>query len=311
MLVLVCQASLVPRESDALQTVLHDVSQLLQSVLGAQQALMSQPDAATQPLQRFCNALESVHEEFKSKMKKALQATGGGEMDPELERDLAQVSRTRNWLSVLQVNETFFFFCLQSDEIYVQTNMNFSVVVLKSRPVTFQPYPPPEAERGRVAIVMFSLVHLRHRLKIDGASIPGPNHDWCCMQATGFHFVKIWPFVLLQYCRVPKNGLPKNGQAGISSKKKNDPGWKNELRTVSPHVNSVSCEDAFFGGIADFETTPLRRRASSHTVCALQANLCDSKTDRKLRTRLAGVVKNKNDPGWDRLPPVLRHPTVL
>ena len=27
----------------------------------------------------------------------------------------------------------------------------------------------------------------------------------------------------LQYCRVPKNGLPKNGQAGISSKNKNDP----------------------------------------------------------------------------------------
>ena len=36
-----------------------------------------------------------------------------------------------------------------------------------------------------------------------------------------------------------------------------------------------------------------------------------SKTDWKIRTRLAGVVKNKNDPGWDRLPPVLRHPTVL
>ena len=39
--------------------------------------------------------------------------------------------------------------------------------------------------------------------------------------------------------------------------------------------------------------------------------LCDSKTDRKIRTRLAGDVKNKSDPGWDRLPPVLRHPTVL
>ena len=33
--------------------------------------------------------------------------------------------------------------------------------------------------------------------------------------------------------------------------------------------------------------------------------------DRKKRTSFAGVVKNKNDPGWDRLPPVLRHPTVL
>ena len=81
------------------------------------------------------------------------------------------------------------------------------------------------------------------------------------------------------------------------------PGWKNELRTVSPRANSVCCEDDFFGSIADFETTPLRRRASSHTVCALQANLRDSKTDWKIRTRLAGVVKNKNDPGWDRLPP--------
>ena len=27
--------------------------------------------------------------------------------------------------------------------------------------------------------------------------------------------------------------------------------------------------------------------------------------------RLAGVVKTKNDPGWDQLPPILRHPTVL
>ena len=53
------------------------------------------------------------------------------------------------------------------------------------------------------------------------------------------------------------------------------------------------------------------RHAPSHTVCALQANLRDSKTDCKIRTRLAEGVKNKNDPGWDRLPPVLRHPTVL
>ena len=37
----------------------------------------------------------------------------------------------------------------------------------------------------------------------------------------------IWGFVdKLQYCWVPKNGLPKNGQAGISPKNKNDPGWK-------------------------------------------------------------------------------------
>ena len=64
---------------------------------------------------------------------------------------------------------------------------------------------------------------------------------------------------LVQYCRVPKNGLPKNGQAGISFKIRTTPGWKNELRTVSPHANSVCCENDFFGGIADLKTTPLRQ----------------------------------------------------
>ena len=43
----------------------------------------------------------------------------------------------------------------------------------------------------------------------------------------------------------------------------------------------------------------------------LQAQLHDQRTDRKIITKLAGVVKNKNDPGWDCLPPVLRNPTVL
>ena len=37
------------------------------------------------------------------------------------------------------------------------------------------------------------------------------------------------------------------------------PGWKIELRTVSLHTNNVCCEDDFFSGIADFETTPCRR----------------------------------------------------
>ena len=32
------------------------------------------------------------------------------------------------------------------------------------------------------------------------------------------------------------------------------PGWENEFRTVSPHANSVCCEDYFFGGIPDFRT---------------------------------------------------------
>ena len=93
------------------------------------------------------------------------------------------------------------------------------------------------------------------------------------------------------------------------------PGWKNELRTISPHANSVCCEDGFFGAIADFKTTPFRRfktfQPHSPHVCTQQANRHDSQTDWKIRTRLAEVVKNKNDPGWDRLPPVLRHPTVL
>ena len=121
---------------------------------------------------------------------------------------------------------------------------------------------------------------------------------------------------------VPKNGLPKNGQAGISLKNKNDPTlekWVKHRFTTRKHrllwkwllrrhcwlqndsTSTVwSISDAF----------PVRH-ASSRTVCALHANLRDSKMDWKIRTRLAGVVKNKNDPGWDRLPHVLRHPTVL
>ena len=131
-----------------------------------------------------------------------------------------------------------------------------------------------------------------------------------------------WPSsVRLQYCRVPKNGLPKNGQAGISPKNKNDPGWKNELRTVHHTQRAFAVKTtssaALLGLRNDSTSTDWNvsaafpaQHASSHTVCALQVNLRDSKTDCKIRTRLA-EVKNKNDPGWDRLPPVLRHPTVL
>ena len=126
----------------------------------------------------------------------------------------------------------------------------------------------------------------------------------------------------VQYCRVPKNGLPKNGQAGISPKNKNDPGWKNELRTVHHTQRAFAVKttsSASLLGLRNDSTSTVwnvspafpARHASSHTVCALQANLRDPKTDCKIRTRLAEVVKNKNDPGWDRLPPVLRHPTVL
>ena len=42
---------------------------------------------------------------------------------------------------------------------------------------------------------------------------------------------KIFGF-LIQYCRVPKNGLPKNGQAGIFLKIRTTPGWKIEFRTT-------------------------------------------------------------------------------
>ena len=66
--------------------------------------------------------------------------------------------------------------------------------------------------------------------------------------------------VCIQYCRVPKNGLQKNGQAGISSKNKNEPRLEKELRTVSPHSNSVCYEDDSFGGFTDLETSPLRAR---------------------------------------------------
>ena len=127
---------------------------------------------------------------------------------------------------------------------------------------------------------------------------------------------------VVQYCRVPKNGLPKNGQAGISSKNKNYPRlekWaksgfttRKQLllwrRLLLRHCWLRNDSTSTFWNISAAFST---RHASSCTVCALQANLRDSKSGWKIRTILAGVVKNKNDPGWDRLPPVLRHPTVL
>ena len=57
----------------------------------------------------------------------------------------------------------------------------------------------------------------------------------------------------IQYCRVPKNGLPKNGQTWISSKNKNDP-------RLEKWVNRTTTQTTFaVGGIANFDTTPLRR----------------------------------------------------
>ena len=52
-------------------------------------------------------------------------------------------------------------------------------------------------------------------------------------------------------------------------KRRTTPGWKNELRTVSPHAKSVSCEDDFFGGIADFETYD-----STSTACFVAYRVC-------------------------------------
>ena len=53
--------------------------------------------------------------------------------------------------------------------------------------------------------------------------------------------------VNLQYCRVSKDGLPKNGLAGILPKNKNAPGWNEELHvpdrrvTIRPHMCLPLC----------------------------------------------------------------------
>ena len=112
-------------------------------------------------------------------------------------------------------------------------------------------------------------------------------------------------------------------QAGISSKNKNDPRLENELKAVSPNANSVCREDDFFNGIADFERTSLRRfeQFQPHSPPGMRRRvpcvrykltyMTRNRIEKKKRTILALVVKNKNDPGWVRLPSVLRHPTVL
>ena len=157
-------------------------------------------------------------------------------------------------------------------------------------------------------------------LSVSFSSSPGPALLVIILKGD----MKEVAYICIQYCRVPKNGLPKNGQAGISSEKKNknDPRlekWvksgfttrKQRLpwrRLFQRHCWLRNDSTSTFWNIS--ATFPARH-ASLRTVCALQANLRDSKSDWKIRTILAGVVKNKNDPGWDRLPPVLRHLTVL
>ena len=101
--------------------------------------------------------------------------------------------------------------------------------------------------------------------------------------------------------------LSKNGPAGISSKNKNDPRLENELRTVSPHANNVRYENDFFGGIADFETTPLQRvetiqplpRPGAHRM-RVQHRYRVPCTRYKLRYVTRRRIENNKEFGWSR-----------
>ena len=111
-----------------------------------------------------------------------------------------------------------------------------------------------------------------------------------------------WDFHV-QYCWVPKNG-----QAGILSKNKNDPRLENwvengfttrKQRLLWRRLLQRHCwlrNDSTSTGRNISAASPARHalRACatliSSTVYALQAQLCDSKTDRKIRMKLAGVV---------------------
>ena len=171
----------------------------------------------------------------------------------------------------------------------------------------------------------FTVLSRRCLVKIGPGTIKPGHEAWKVGQSSWL--VDQIAFLYIQHCRVPKNGLPKNGlprrtaRLEFHLKNNNDPRleklvqngfttrkrllWRPLLRRHwwlrNDSTSTVWSISAAF---------PVRH-ASSRTVCALQANLCDSKTDWKIRTRLAGIVKNKNDPGWYCLPPVLRHPTVL
>ena len=120
----------------------------------------------------------------------------------------------------------------------------------------------------------------------------------------------------LQCCRVPKNGLPKNGQAGILSKNMNNPRlekWvKNGFTTRKERLlwrrllqrhcwlrnDSTSTGRNISAASPARHALGARATSISSTVYALQAKLCDSKTDRKIRTRLAGVVKIRTIQAW-------------
>ena len=149
-------------------------------------------------------------------------------------------------------------------------------------------------------------------------------HTWMTVAASSSLFspVKRWPWCAERKGRdtvlsgAEERFAEERPGWNFRYKNKNDPGWKIELRTVSLHGNNVCCEDDFFSGIADFETTP-RRRVETFQPLPRPSMCCVRVKHRyrvvyrvgatslamwledesKIRTRLAEVVKNKNDPG--------------
>ena len=130
--------------------------------------------------------------------------------------------------------------------------------------------------------VFDNLFKLHASFKMFKSLLLKEDGDGASRTSTGKEFQR--SSVYVQYCRVPKNG-----QAGISPKNNNDPGWRNEFRTIH-HTQRVfavkttssaallTSKRLHFDGLKRFSRIPAQH-ASSHTVCALQANLCDSKTD--------------------------------
>ena len=90
----------------------------------------------------------------------------------------------------------------------------------------------------------------------------------------------------------------------ISLRSENVPGLKNELRTASPHANSVCCKDGFFGGNADFETTPLRpfETFQPHFPPSMRCRVpcAPYKLTHATRRRIEKKF-NKNEIAWSRL----------
>ena len=110
----------------------------------------------------------------------------------------------------------------------------------------------------------------------------------------------------VQYCRVPKNGLPKNGQAGILSKNKNDPGWKIELRTVSPQT-TFAVKTTSSAALLTSKRLHVDRSKHLSRFPGPACAVCVCNIDIEYRvcaTRSAMWLdcgsKNKNEIGWSR-----------